>query len=71
VRNSGKWYKEDPKGKIWWLDNRDVIGEFVFSFDRKREFNLFRDYPHALTPVQKKIFDAENPYWAEFFADRS
>lgn len=36
-------------------------------FDRKTQFNMFRDYPHALTPEQKKIFDEENPYWADFF----
>ena len=67
-----KWYKEDSNNKIWWLDNRDdAIGEFVFSFDKKERFNLFADYPHKLTKEQKEIFDKENPYWADFFSDRS
>lgn len=52
------------------LDNPDVVGEWVFSFDKETEFNMFRDYPHELTAEQKKIFDEENPYWAEFFKDR-
>lgn len=31
---------------------------------------MFADYPHNLTPEQKKIFDEENPEWCEFFKDR-
>lgn len=65
-----KFYKENDTDKIWWLDNPEVKGEFVFSFDKKKTFNLFADYPHALTKEQKEIFDKENPYWAEFFSDR-
>lgn len=65
-----KFYKENDTDKVWWLDNPEVKGEFIFSFDRKKTFNLFADYPHALTKDQKEIFDAENPYWADFFSDR-
>jgi hypothetical protein len=55
---------------VWWLDNKDVIGEFVFSFDKKKEYNLFADYPHNLTIEEQKIFNEENPYWVNFFIDR-
>jgi len=61
------WGKEKPTYKIWWKYTPDVEGEFIFSFDKVTEFNMFRDYPWKLTPDQKKIFDEENPYWAEFF----
>jgi len=44
---------------------------FEFSFDKKEIFNLFRDYPYKLTQEQKDIFNAENPYWADFFKDRT
>ena len=64
------FYKNNPSDKIWWLDNPDVVGEFVFSFDKKKTFNLFADYPHNLTHEQKEIFDKENPYWKDFFKDR-
>jgi hypothetical protein len=65
------WYKEEPNGKIWWLDNgNEKTGEFVFSFDKKTRFNLFADYPYKLTAEQKEIFDREEPYWANFFKDR-
>ena len=46
------------------------VGEWLFSFDKKHIFNMFRDYPQELTDEQKKIFDEENPYWADFFKDR-
>ena len=66
-----KWYKNRPNDKIWWLDNaNDSVGEWIFSFDKVHTFNMFADYPHKLTPEQKKIFDRENPYWADFFKDR-
>lgn len=64
------WYKNNPTDKIWWLDNSDKVGEWVFSFDKKKTFNMFADYPHALTKEQKEFFDAENPYWKGFFKDR-
>ncbi len=65
-----KFYKNNSSDVIWWLDNSDVVGEWVFSFDKKTVFNMFADYPYKLTPEQKEIFDKENPYWADFFKDR-
>lgn len=56
--------------KVQWLRNPEQKGQFLFTFDGKRIYNLFRDYPHALTAEQKEIFDSENPYWAEFFRDK-
>lgn len=64
------FYKNNPNDKIWWIDNLETSGEFLFSFDKKKIFNLFADYPHNLTPEQKAIFDKENPYWANFFEGR-
>lgn len=54
-----------------WIDNPDRVGEMLFTFDGEKVFNLFRDYPHELTAEQKRIFDSENPYWADFFKDRN
>lgn len=66
-----KWFRNSPDDQVWWLDNQEVKGEFVFSFDKKTMFNLFQDYPWKLTPEQKQVFDEENPEWANFFKDRS
>lgn len=60
-------YKQNEKDKVWWVENVDVIGEYMFTFDKKTVFHLFGDYPDKLTPEQKELFDKENPYWAEFF----
>lgn len=71
MERSNKYFKNEPTDVIWWLDNADdAKGEFVFTFDKEKHFNLFADYPHNLTPEQKEIFDKENPYWKEFFSDR-
>lgn len=64
------WYKNEKSDKVWWLDTPDRVGEWIFSFDKEKQYNLFSDYPKKLTPEEKAIFDAENPQWVEFFADR-
>ena len=64
---SNEWIKENESNKVWWLDNFEINGEMIFSFDKKKKFWLFRDYPAKLTKEQKEIFDKENPEWAKFF----
>lgn len=62
------FYKNKDSDLIYWIDNaKEKVGEWLFTFDKRRIFNLFADYPHNLTPEQKAVFDSENPYWAEFF----
>lgn len=70
MAQSSKFYKNNPKDEIWWLDNTGTVGVWLFSFDKKTVFNMFADYPHKLTAKQKEIFDRENPFWADFFKDR-
>lgn len=64
---SSKFFKQNPDDLIWWVDTFKQDGLFEFSFDKKRIYNLFLDYPNHLTAEQKEIFDKENPFWAEFF----
>lgn len=61
------FYKKEAGDKIWWVDNTEVKGEVRFSFDKKKTFNFWQDYPDKLTPYQKQLFDKENPYWANFY----
>ena len=62
------FYKKNPGDKIWWVDNGgEVKGEMVFSFDKKKLHNLFKDYPQNLSKEEKEIFDSENEFWKEYF----
>lgn len=62
--------KNENNSRCIWIDQPDQVGEMLFSFDGVKIYNLFRDYPHALTEEEKQIFDIENPFWADFFKDR-
>lgn len=64
------FYKDKKSDIIWWIDDLDSIGAFLFSFDKIKIYNLFADYPHNLTKEEKEIFGKENPYWKDFFKDR-
>lgn len=64
------FYKEKETDTIFWVDNSETVGIWLFTFDKKNIFNMFSDYPFKLTKQQKKIFDKENPYWADFFKAR-
>lgn len=64
------FYKNNENDLIWWVDNTDQLGIWLFSFDKKKIFNMFADYPRKLNKEQKEIFDRENPYWADFFKNR-
>ncbi len=70
AKNEYKFYKNNDDNVIWWVNNHEVKGEMLFSFDKKKIYNLFRDYPYELSNEEKNIFDKENPYWADFFKDR-
>lgn len=61
------FYKENDTDRIWWVNTVDNIGLYLFSFDRKKIYNLFSDYPYKLSAEEKRIFDEENPYWKAFF----
>lgn len=66
-----KFFKNNPNDKISWVDNvGETVGEFLFTFDKVKIYNLFQDYPDKMAPEEVEIFDRENPYWANFFSDR-
>lgn len=66
------FYKKKHTDKVWWVNNKNPMppGEFLFSFDKKKIYNLFADYPLKLTKEEKEIFDQENPFWKRYFRDK-
>lgn len=60
-----RFYKIKPTDKIWWVEPNGTKDEFLFSFDKKKIYDLFSDY-HKLTKKQKAIFDKENQFWHDF-----
>lgn len=70
MQNNYNFYKNVDTDTIWWVDNDEQVGVFLFSFDKKKVYNLFADYPYNLTKQEKEIFDKENPFWKEYFSDR-
>lgn len=63
--------EDSPNNKVWEVYEQGVIGKLLFSFDKKKIYNLWEDYPHNFTKEEKDIFDKEYPFWAEFFKSRS
>ncbi len=70
MKRKYRFYKNNPKDTIYWVDDPETIGVHQFSFDKKKVFNLFTDYPHKLTAEQREVFEKENPEWRDFFAGR-
>ena len=52
-------YKSDESLKIWRVETPDRKGEFLFTFDCKKVFNFFHDYPEKLTDEEIAIFEKE------------
>lgn len=63
------FYKDKPENTIWRVRDLERVGRHLFSFDKKKIYNLWQDYPHNFTAEEKEIFDREYPYWAELLAD--
>lgn len=41
-----------------------------FSFDKKKVYSLFTDYPDKLTPEERKIFEEDCPGLARDFGGK-
>ena len=64
-------YKENDGDKTWWVDTSWFAkGLMLITFNKKKFYNLFKDYPHNMSSEEVEIFDKENPFWRDFFSDR-
>lgn len=69
LKGLSDFYKE-ADSKIWWIEELEARGQYLYSFDMKKIYNLFVDYPHNMTEEEVRIFDRENPYWTDYFTHR-
>lgn len=58
------FYKDFETDKIWFVES-SKRGQILFSFDKKKIYEFFKDYPQKLTEEEKIIFDEENPELAK------
>ena len=59
------FYKNDGD-KIWDVtENLISRGPVLFSFDKKKIYNFWEDYPQNLTKEEKELFDKEKPFWTK------
>lgn len=56
-----EFVKHNETDKIWWARDNEKFGPLYFSFDKKKVYNLYTDYPDKLTPEERRIFEEENP----------
>lgn len=49
------FYKTNKNNKMWFKDVDKQKGTHLFSFDRKKIYNFFADYPHNLTAEELRI----------------
>ena len=57
-------YKASADRKIWQVETPNKKGEFLFTFDKKKVFNFFKDYPEKLSDdelmkIMKDYFDGK------------
>ena len=67
-----RFWKEIPEGKVWNVDRKKnkEVGPIEITFDQKKIYDLWADYPDNMTKEEVEIFDKEQPFWADFFSDR-
>lgn len=60
-----EFYKLNPNDKIWWVDNPEYLGIRLFTFDKKKIYTFYRDYPEKLSDEELRIFNEEFPVLAK------
>ena len=65
------FYKHKISQRVWNVDLAEQItGPVLFTFDRKKIYNWWSDYPQKLKPKEIEIFEEDNPFWANYSKKR-
>lgn len=49
--------KENKDSRVWWTGKLNEIGPLYISFDKKKIYNLFEDYPYNMTIEEIEILE--------------
>ena len=52
-KNNYEFHKKNATDTIYWVNKTDSVGEHLFTFDKEKIYNLFKDYPHELSLYRK------------------
>lgn len=58
------FHKENKKDKIWWTGRIGIMGEHLFSFDKKKIYSVFPTGADDLSEEEAQILRKENPIMA-------
>lgn len=60
----------NEKARVWSTGYYGERGGVYYSFDKKKIYNLWVDYPYNMTEEEIQLFQEDVPFWADFFRDR-
>ena len=71
VASMENFYKNNPNSRVWWLAKDECdFDEFLFSFDKKKIYNLYEDYGHNMTDEEMEILNEDEPEMARLVSWR-
>lgn len=73
-----EFYKSNKYGKIWNVSTGEIIGNelylergpYYFTFDKKKIYNFWTDFPQELTLDELRTFALEKPIMAKRLSDK-
>ncbi|MCD7975123.1 MAG: hypothetical protein LUF25_04985 [Phascolarctobacterium sp.] len=69
-----RFWKRSPENKIWGvsevIDSDRMPGRILISFDKKKFYNIYGDYPAKMSEEERKIFEKEYPDWVAWLNGR-
>lgn len=59
-------FHKKRNSRVWWVGIPGDIGTKLFTFDKRKIYSYYLDYPDKLTPEEREIFKENEPFWAKF-----
>lgn len=66
-----KFYKNNLDSRVWWLvNNNSDFDEFLFSFDKNKIYDLYKDYGVNMSDEEMRILNEDEPAMARLVSWR-